>query len=144
MENNILRFTMNDISEQSSKKLMKLNDESINYGLVLSPKDINDIIKHTNETLIKIGRIETSTEALEKIIEIVYSSPYTDKDNYVENINDMQEIFYYFKNQVLDLLSDDKVIEILERTYDEKRGEILQIQGAIDEFTKEFKLRGEF
>lgn len=36
MENKILRFTMRDLTEKSSKKLIKLNDESINYGLVLS------------------------------------------------------------------------------------------------------------
>ena len=111
MENKILRFTMRDLTEKSSKKLIKLNDESINYGLVLSENDVNNIMKHTNETLTKIGRIETSTSSLEKIIEIVYSSPYTDKENYVENINDMQEIFYYFKSEVLDLISDDEVIE---------------------------------
>ena len=75
-------------------------------------------------------------------IEIVYSSPYTDKENYVENINDMQEIFYYFKSEVLDLISDDEVIEILEKTYEDKKGEIFQIQGAIDDFAKEFKLTG--
>ena len=69
-------------------------------------------MKNTNETLKRIGRIETSTNTLEKIIELVYSSPYTDKDNYIENINDMQEVFYYFKSQVLDLLSDDEVIDI--------------------------------
>ncbi len=64
MENNILRFTMRDLTEKSSKKLIKLNDESINYGLVLSEKDVNNIMKYTNETLTKIGRIETSTSSL--------------------------------------------------------------------------------
>ena len=142
MENKILRFTMRDLTEKSSKKLIKLNDESINYGLVLSENDVNNIMKHTTETLTKIGRIETSTSSLEKIIEIVYSSPYTDKENYVENINDMQEIFYYFKSEVLDLISDDEVIEILEKTYEDKKGEMFQIQGAIDDFAKEFKLTG--
>ena len=142
MENKILRFTMRDLTEKSSKKLIKLNNESINYGLVLSEKDVKNIMKHTNETLTKIGRIETSTSSLEKIIEIVYSSPYTDKENYVENINDMQEIFYYFKSEVLDLISDDEVIEILEKTYEDKKGEMFQIQGAIDDFAKEFKLTG--
>ena len=142
MENKILRFTMRDLTEKSSKKLIKLNDESINYGLVLSENDVNNIMKHTNETLTKIGCIETSTSSLEKIIEIVYSSPYTDKENYVENINDMQEIFYYFKSEVLDLISDDEVIEILEKTYEDKKGEMFQIQGAIDDFAKEFKLTG--
>ncbi|WP_455544239.1 DUF6323 family protein [Intestinibacter sp.] len=144
MENNILKFTMNDLQEQSSEKLMKLNDESINYGLVLSEKEVNDIMKNTGETLKKIGRIETSTNALEKVITIVYSSPYTDKENYVENINDMQELFYYFKNQVLDLLSDDEVIEILEKAYDEKCGEIVKIQGFVEEFATQFKLGGHF
>ena len=100
MENKILRFTMRDLTEKSSKKLIKLNDESINYGLVLSENDVNNIMKHTNETLTKIGRIETSTSSLEKII------------------------------------------EILEKTYEDKKGEIFQIQGAIDDFAKEFKLTG--
>ena len=144
MKNNILKFTMNALQEQCSEKLLKLNDESINYGLVLTQKDINDIMKNINETLKKIGRIETSADALEKVISIVYSSPYTDKENYVENINDMQELFYYFKSQVLDLLSDDEVIEILDKAYDEKCGEILQIQGVVEEYTKEFKLGGNF
>ena len=48
----------------------------------------------------------------------------------------MQEIFYYFKSEVLDLISDDEVIEILEKTYEDKKGEIFQIQGAIDDFAK--------
>ena len=76
MENKILRFTMRDLTEKSSKKLIKLNDESINYGLVLSENDVNNIMKHTNETLTKIGRIETSTSSLEKIIEIVCCNGY--------------------------------------------------------------------
>ena len=142
MENNILKFTMKDLQQESTQKLIKLNDESINYGLILNEKDIEGIMKNTNETLKRIGRIETSTNTLEKIIELVYSSPYTDKDNYIENINDMQEVFYYFKSQVLDLLSDDEVIEILEKTYEDKKGEMFQIQGAIDDFAKEFKLTG--
>ena len=83
MENNILKFTMKDLQQESTQKLIKLNDESINYGLILNEKDIEGIMKNTNETLKRIGRIETSTNTLEKIIELVYSSPYTDKDNYI-------------------------------------------------------------
>ena len=55
-----------------------------------------------------------------------------------------KEIFYFFKNQVLDLLSDDEIIEILEKAYNEKSGEILQVQGFVEEYTKEFKFEREF
>lgn len=144
MENNILKFTMNELQDFSSEKLMALNEESINYGLVLTDDDVRQITKNTKETLRKTGRIETSTDSLEKIIAFLYSSPYTQKDDYVEVISDMEEIFYYFKNQVLDLLSDDEVIEILKNIYDEKSGEIVQIQGFVEEYTKEFKFEREF
>ncbi|WP_418571497.1 DUF6323 family protein, partial [Intestinibacter bartlettii] len=70
MENNILKFTMKDLQQESTQKLIKLNDESINYGLILNEKDIEGIMKNTNETLKRIGRIETSTNTLEKIIEL--------------------------------------------------------------------------
>ena len=64
MENNILKFTMKDLQQESTQKLIKLNDESINYGLILNEKDIEGIMKNTNETLKRIGRIETSTNTL--------------------------------------------------------------------------------
>ena len=57
MENNILKFTMKDLQQESTQKLIKLNDESINYGLILKEKDIEEIMKNTNETLKRIGRI---------------------------------------------------------------------------------------
>ena len=72
MENNILKFTMKDLQQESTQKLIKLNDESINYGLILNEKDIEGIMKNTNETLKRIGRIETSTNTLEKIITIFH------------------------------------------------------------------------
>lgn len=144
MENNILNFIMNELQEFPSKKLMKLNEESINYGLTLTEEDVRQITRNTKETLKKTGRIETCTDSLEKIIAFLYSSPYTQKDYYVEVISDMEEIFYFFKNQVLDLLSDDEIIEILEKAYNEKSGEILQVQGFVEEYTKEFKFEREF
>ena len=57
MENNILKFTMKDLQQESTQKLIKLNDESINYGLILNEKEIEGIMKNTNETLKRIGRI---------------------------------------------------------------------------------------
>lgn len=144
MENNILNFIMNELQEFPSKKLMKLNEESINYGLTLTEEDVRQITRNTKEMLKKTGRIETCTDSLEKIIAFLYSSPYTQKDYYVEVISDMEEIFYFFKNQVLDLLSDDEIIEILEKAYNEKSGEILQVQGFVEEYTKEFKFEREF
>ena len=61
MENNILKFTMNELQDFSSEKLMNLNEVSVNYGLVLTEEDVRQIAKNTKETLKKTGRIETST-----------------------------------------------------------------------------------
>lgn len=143
MENNILKFTMDELQGFSCKKIMKLNEKSIDYGLVLMEENICEIFKNTREILKKAGRIETSTDLLEKIITFLYSSPYTQKYDYVQVISDMEEIFYYFKNQVLDLISDDEIIEILSDIYDKKSGELLQVYGFVDEYAKKFKFERE-
>lgn len=74
-------------------EILNLNNESQSYGLVLSKEDVDEIINSRNDTLKYYGRIELDIDVTKKIIENLYTSQYTDKDDYVELINDIQKIF---------------------------------------------------
>ena len=63
-------------------------------------------------------------DVTKKIINKIYISQYTDKDDYVEIINDLQDIFYYLKNETLDKISDNEIIDIIGEFYEETSGRI--------------------
>ena len=49
-------------------ELLALNDETVNYGLRLSQKEVKDLIAVRNEALKDSGRIEFGGGAVERII----------------------------------------------------------------------------
>lgn len=123
-------------------EILNLNNESQGYGLVLSKEDVDEIINSRNDTLKYYGRIELDIDVTKKIIENLYTSQYTEKDDYVELINDMQEIFYYLKNETLDEISDIEIITILDKFYNGYSGRIDNVQEEAERFAKEFKFIG--
>ena len=61
-----------------------------------------------------------------KLIYTFCDSPYLYQDNYVEYITRFQEIFYLYKNESLDDVSDDELLQIMKEHFD---GEC---QGSLD------------
>ena len=85
------------------------------------------------------NRIELDIKVTKQLIENIYTSQYTNVDNYLEAINDMQEIFYYLKNETDDKICDDEIIEILGEFYEKFSGNMDNVRGEADEFAKKFK-----
>lgn len=71
-------------------EILNLNNESQGYGLVLIKEDVDEIINSRNYTLKYYRIIELDIDVTKKIIENLYTSQYTHKDDYVELINDIQ------------------------------------------------------
>ena len=140
MISNIILSSLNkDLMSIQENEILKLNSESSRYGLTLSLDDVEEIIRSRNLTLKSYGRIELNMNATKKLIENLYTSQYTDKDDYVELINDLQEIFYYLKNETLDEISDSELIEMICEFYEECSGRIDNIQNKAEKFSREFK-----
>ncbi|WP_227857470.1 MULTISPECIES: DUF6323 family protein [unclassified Clostridioides] len=128
-----------NLREIERNELLETNIESRYYGLALSESDVKDIITSRNDTLKGYGRIELDIKVTKQLIENIYTSQYTNVDNYLESINDMQEIFYYLKNETDDNICDDEIIEILDELYEKFAGNIDNVRGEADEFAKKFK-----
>ncbi|MDU1412262.1 MAG: DUF6323 family protein [Clostridium sp.] len=94
------------------------NEISRDYGLKLNEKDVKEIIKTRDEALKRSGRIEFNGQIISKIIEKFCDSPYISQYNYSETINELVEIFYNYKNETIDLLGDDELIDIMKDKFD--------------------------
>ncbi|WP_244835064.1 DUF6323 family protein [Clostridium sp. BJN0001] len=118
MKNSIELFEKNLLGKQTFEDIIKCNEFTKEYRLSLCEKDVKEIIKTRNESLQKSGRIEFNGQIISKIIKEFCDSPYISQDNYSDTINEFVEIFYNYKNETLDYITDDELIEIMKDKVD--------------------------
>ena len=87
------------------------------YGLTLSESDITELVQLRGEALKNTGRVEFGGGILPKLIRAFCNSPYVDARNYAATLADLQDAFYYFKNESEDRFSDDDLIEFMARVF---------------------------
>lgn len=83
------------------------------YGLTLTEADITELVQLRAEALQNTGRIEFGGGILPKLIRAFCKSPYVDAHNYTTVLAELQDAFYYFKNESEDRFSDDDLIEFM-------------------------------
>ncbi|MCJ8171177.1 hypothetical protein FDA95_03375 [Clostridium botulinum] len=118
MKNSIDLFQSNLLEKRVFNDIIQCNEVTREYGLKLSEKDVKEIIDTRNIALQKSGRIEFNGQIINKIITAFCDSPYISQYNYGETINELVEIFYNYKNETLDYISDDELIEIMKEKFD--------------------------
>lgn len=83
------------------------------YGLTLSEADITELVELRGQALRDTGRVEFGGGILPKLIRAFCRSPYIDPDSYAATLGELQDAFYYFKNESGDRFSDDDLIEFM-------------------------------
>lgn len=112
-------FELSNLNVNFEKnKLIECNTFLNEYGLSLSSEDISLIIERRSLALKNNKRIELDGEIIDKVIREFFDSPYISNDNLVETINEIIELFYYYKNETNDLISDDDLLKLMRKHYD--------------------------
>jgi hypothetical protein len=125
-------FESNSLEKQVFSDILKCNEITKEYGLILNEQDIKEIIKTRNISLEKSGRIEFNGQIINKIITIFCDSPYISQYNYSDTINELVEIFYNYKNETLDYIGDDELIEIMKEHFDNYcQGSLELLEGKV-------------
>lgn len=107
------------VGEQKGE-IVACNDKTQEYHLTLSEKDAEMLITTKNEVLHKNNRVEFGGNIISKLILGFYDSPYISHHNYAETIDDLIETFYYYKNETLDEISDDDLIQLMRELFDKR------------------------
>lgn len=93
------------------------NELNMLYGLSLSEDDISELVELRGQALRSTGRVEFGGGILPKLIRAFCKSPYVDPYNYAATLGDLQDAFYYFKNESGEQFSDDDLIEFMEKVF---------------------------
>lgn len=105
-------------NETQLQKIADCNQYTGKFGLQLSNQDVMTLMKDRVEVLSEQQRVEFHGGILEKLIFAFCDSAYIYQDNYVETIGKLQEIFYLYKNESLDELSDDELIDFMKERFE--------------------------
>lgn len=114
------------ILKQAVAEIEKSNAFTSRFGLTLSHHDAVELVETREFALKSNGRIEFGGGIINKIIKKFCDSPYISMHNYAETLHELTEIFYFYKNETLDLLNDEELLKFMKDSFDGK------CQGSIE------------
>ena len=94
-------------------EILSTNKKSVEYGLALSEKDAMMLVRQGKDAIALQERIEFGKSITVKLIEKFMQSSYISQNDYAETIAILLEIFYEAKEESLDVLTDEEVIDIM-------------------------------
>ena len=131
MDNSYLE-TLNKRKQLEIANIKKCNEYISKYGLILSDEQISNLLEKRNATLKETDRVELRGGVVDKLIKGFCDSPYMNKDNFVQNLYELIEIFYEYKNDTMDLITDDELIGFMKKYFDEvAQGDLDYLSGTI-------------
>ena len=133
---------MLQMSEQYQiEQIIKANEFSKEYGLTLTKEEATALAQCRRSTLKTERRVEFGDSIMPKLIRAFADSSFINKDNYADILACLQDIFYLYKNESMDMVSDDDLIAIMKNAYEHESGGDLQyLEGtALEAFARKVR-----
>ena len=141
MENPLMLFGGQAMAQYALRDILRCNEETEAYGLVLTREQALELVETRNISLKDAGRVELGEGVIGKLIRAFCDSPYLAPRNYAATLHSLVEIFYAYKNETLDRLSDDELIGYMRSWFDMPcQGSIEFLAGTVlDWFAREIR-----
>jgi len=114
----IALFNQSLVQKQAVNEIIKCNDFTADYGLALTTAQVLELVETRGRALNANGRVEFGGGVIDKVIKEFCDSPYISTYNYEQTLHELIEMFYYYKNETLDLISDDDLIKFMKTAFD--------------------------
>lgn len=101
------------------ERVLECNKKTEQYGLVLTQEDATKLLEYRKSSLKDSNRIEFGKGVLPLIIDYFCDSGYVNQENYADTMSEIQEIFYTYKNEAQNELTDEELLSFMRRQYDE-------------------------
>lgn len=105
--------------KQEMERILECNKKSEKYGLTLTQEETKNLLECRKNSLNENQRIEFGKGILTQIIDYFCDSLYINQDNYADILSELQEIFYTYKNETQDDLTDEELLSFMRKQYDE-------------------------
>ena len=104
--------------ENPLAKILETNEATEKFGLVLREQDAQLILEERRNCLREQKRVEFGESIVPGIIYEFCDSEYIHQSNYVETIIRLQEIFYLYKNEMHDEITDDELLHLMKEQFE--------------------------
>lgn len=106
------------MEQTTAAQIQKTSEYTEKFGLTLSEKDAELLVQERRKTLIRQKRVEFGGSILPKLIYCFCDSEYVSQGNYVETLVRLQEIFFHYKNEMLDEITDEELLNFMREQFD--------------------------
>lgn len=114
------KMWLNQIQEKTQiQAVAEANQYTERFGISISGKEARELVACKNESLKKYGRVEFGESILKKLIYVFCDSDYVRQDNFTPVVSRLQDIFFQFKNEAMDLITDDELLTYMREQFDE-------------------------
>ena len=100
------------------EQVRETNQYTEKYGLTLSPEDTEILLAEKKQILKKERRVEFGESLLPRIIYTFFDSSYMSQDEYVDTLVRLQEIFYLYKNEMQDEITDEELLNFMKEQFE--------------------------
>ena len=134
-------FSETLMKTQSTMELLSCNEATGSYQLQLTKEDAELLVDTRNDALKMTDRLELGGGIIKKLILTFKDSPYISQYHYALIISELIETFYYYKNEMLDEISDDDLIDLMKELFDKRcHGCIELLQGRdLDKIARDIR-----
>lgn len=117
MISNINTILINN-QETAVNAILELNKTTEKYDLILTKEQAVDLVNNRNNILKEYGRIELGGGIFEKLIYEFCDSPYLYKEEYLEILEELANIFYEYREEFDEKLTDEQIIQYMKKKFD--------------------------
>lgn len=113
--------------------LLEINSTTQKHGLILTETIAKEIVAARQKALKENDRIDFSADTTTRLVKAFSQSYYIAQETFSEMIGEMIDLFYFLKNEINDVLSDDDMISemlIVFNDYCAGEMELMQNKGA--------------
>lgn len=102
----------------AAQELESCNQVIQRHGITLSPQDIQALVVGRLDALQESERVEFGGGVAKDVVLAFSGSAYVSQSTFVLTVLELQELFYQFKNESLEQITDDELIETMRSLYD--------------------------
>lgn len=108
--------------KEELSRVIACNEKSQKYGLILSDEEARTLMMARKDSLKECQRVEFGSGILPEIIRAFCDSPYLNQADYGEVLAKLQDIFYLYKNEsenaLTEELTDLELIDFMRTQFD--------------------------
>lgn len=108
-------------------EIIRCNDATQKYRLTLTLSQAHELLQTRAAALKNSDRIELRGGTISGIIKAFASSPYLTMNNYAQMINELTELFYYYKTELAEALDDAELILYMREHFNGRYGGTIEL-----------------